>query len=260
MIDIGINLVDDQFKGKELEILARAKEVGVKKMILTGSSIEGSKQSLVMAKQHPNVLYATAGVHPHDAKLYTEQSTRELEQILANEEVVAIGECGLDFDRNYSEPNDQYHAFEAQLQLAERVDLPLFLHERAAHKEFLHLMKQYETLIPKSVVHCFTGDKDQLKAYLDAGFYIGVTGWVCDLKRGMDLREALKYMPLDRLMIETDSPYLLPKNLKPKPKSRTNEPMYLPFIADEIATIMGVETPMFLQQVQKNTEQFFRLK
>lgn len=260
MIDIGINLVDDQFKGKELEILARAKEVGVQKMILTGSNLEGSRHSLELAKKHPGILYSTAGVHPHDAKQYTDQSTAELEKLLGQKEVIAIGECGLDFDRNYSAPVDQYYAFEAQLQLAQRIDLPLFLHERAAHQEFLQLMKRYETLIPKSVVHCFTGDKTELKAYLDAGFYIGVTGWVCDLKRGMDLREAMNYMPLERLMIETDAPYLLPKNIKPKPKSRTNEPMYLPYIAQEIASIMNMQLPKFLDAVQNNTEQFFKMK
>lgn len=259
MIDIGVNLTEQQFHGKEQEVLQRAKEAAIQKMILTGSSIEGSKRSLEMAKRHPNILYATAGVHPHDAKSYTVQATEELKELLVQPEVIAVGECGLDFDRNYSEPADQYSAFEAQLQLAQEIDLPIFLHERAAHKEFLAVMKQHENLIHKSVVHCFTGDKEQLKAYLDAGFYIGVTGWVCDMKRGMDLREALAYMPLDRLMIETDAPYLLPKNLKPKPKSRTNEPMYLPHIGREIAALMRVKEHDFFETVQKNTEQFFRL-
>ncbi|MBQ0140270.1 MAG: TatD family hydrolase [Kurthia sp.] len=259
MIDIGVNLTEEQFQGKELAVLQRAKEAAIQKMILTGSSVGGSKRSLEMAKRHPGILYSTAGVHPHDAKSYTEQSTKDLKQLLAQPEVIAIGECGLDFDRNYSEPADQYYAFEAQLQIAEEIDLPIFLHERAAHKEFLQVMKQHERLIEKSVVHCFTGDKEQLKAYLDAGFYIGVTGWVCDMKRGMDLREALAYMPLNRLMIETDAPYLLPKNLKPKPKSRINEPMYLPHIGREIAALMQVEEHHFFETVQKNTEKFFRL-
>lgn len=258
MIDIGVNLTEEQFHGKELDVLQRAKEANIQRLILTGSSVAGSKRSLEMVKRHPDVLYSTAGVHPHDAKSYTKQSTVELKSLLSQPEVIAVGECGLDFDRNYSEPADQYHAFEAQLQIATEVDLPIFLHERAAHKEFLNVMKQHEKLIRKSVVHCFTGDKDQLKAYLNAGFYIGVTGWVCDMKRGMDLREALAYMPLDRLMIETDAPYLMPKNLKPKPKSRTNEPMYLPHIGREIAALMHVEEQLFFETVQKNTEKFFR--
>lgn len=260
MIDIGLNLTEEQFKGKEIDVLTRAKEAGIQKMILTGSSIAGSNRSLEMAKKHPGILYSTAGVHPHDAKSYTDESTKILKELLQQEEVIAIGECGLDFDRNYSEPVDQYRAFEEQLQIAEQIDLPIFLHERAAHEAFLAVMKGYDRLIHKSVVHCFTGDKTQLKAYLDAGFYIGVTGWVCDPKRGIDLRDALKYMPLDRLMIETDAPYLIPKNLKPKPKSRTNEPMYLPHIGREIAQIMQVEEERFFEAVQKNTQAFFRLK
>lgn len=259
MIDIGINLIDEQFHGNELAVLQRAKSAGVQKMILTGTSIESSSYALNMARQHPTVLYATAGVHPHDAKSYTDASTRELEKLLQQPEVIAIGECGLDFDRNYSQPNDQYRAFQNQLQLAEKIDLPLFLHERSAHKEFLSVMRQHEQLIERSVVHCFTGDKMQLKAYIEAGFYIGITGWVCDTKRGIDLREALQYMPLDRLMIETDSPYLFPKNIKPKPKSRTNEPMYLPYIGREVAALMKVEEQLFFETVKKNTEKFFRL-
>lgn len=259
MIDIGINLIDEQFRGQESEVLQRAKDAGVQKMILTGSSIKSSEAARRMAKSHPGLLYATAGVHPHDAKSYTEATTKELEILLQHPEVIAIGECGLDFDRNFSQPEDQYFAFQEQLKLAKKIDLPLFLHERAAHKEFLSVMKEHEQLIERSVVHCFTADKTQLKAYLEAGFYIGVTGWVCDPKRGIDLREALQYMPLDRLMIETDSPYLLPKNLKPKPKSRTNEPMYLPVIGREIAALMQVEEQVFFETVQKNTENFFRI-
>lgn len=260
MIDIGLNLTEEQFAGKELDVLRRAKEAGIEKMILTGSTVEGSMLSLEMAKKHPTILYATAGVHPHAAKSYTAESTATLKDLLQQPEIIAVGECGLDFDRNYSEPKDQYMAFEEQLQIAHDVDLPLFLHERAAHKEFLAVMKNHEALIHKSVVHCFTGNQEQLKAYIDAGFYIGVTGWVCDPKRGVDLREALKYMPLERLMIETDAPYLLPKNLKPKPKSRTNEPMYLPHIGREIAQILGVEQELFFETVQKNTERFFNIK
>lgn len=260
MIDIGLNLTEDQFEGRERDVLDRALEAGVRQMILTGGSVAGSERALLMAKKHPGVLYATAGIHPHDAKTFTQASADTLRRLYADPQVVAVGECGLDFDRNYSDPADQYTAFEAQLSLAEENDLPIFLHERAAHQQFIDVMKAHPSLIDRAVVHCFTGDKAQLKAYLDLGFHIGVTGWVCDPKRGGDLREALQYMPLDRLMIETDAPYLIPKNLKPKPKSRTNEPMYLPHIGREIAQIMQVEEQRFFDTVAKNTEAFFKLK
>ncbi|WP_010306186.1 TatD family hydrolase [Kurthia senegalensis] len=259
MIDIGLNLTEDQFAGKEKDVLARALEAGVQKMILTGGNITGSQRALEMAKRHPNVLYTTAGIHPHDAKSVNAQTGDLLRALYEDEQVIAVGECGLDFDRNYSEPKDQYAAFDLQLSIAEENDLPIFLHERAAHQQFIDVMKAHPTLIERSVVHCFTGDRTQLKAYLDLGFHIGVTGWVCDPKRGVDLREALLDMPLDRLMIETDAPYLIPKNIRPKPKSRTNEPKYLPHIGREIAQIMRVEEALFFNEVEKNTRRFFRI-
>lgn len=259
MIDIGLNLTEDQFLGKERDVLTRAVEAGVKQMILTGGSVDGSERALAMAKKHEHILFSTAGVHPHDAKTFDDTSAERLRALYKDPQVIAVGECGLDFDRNYSDPADQYRAFETQLSLAEENDLPIFLHERAAHREFIDVMKQYPALIDRAVVHCFTGDKEQLKNYLDLGFHIGVTGWVCDPKRGIDLRDALQYMPLDRLMIETDAPYLIPKNLKPKPKSRTNEPMYLPHIGREIANIMQVEEAVFFETVATNTKRFFKL-
>lgn len=259
MIDIGLNLTEDQFEGRERDVLDRALAAGVRQMILTGGSVEGSQRALAMAKKHPGVLYATAGIHPHEADTFTQQAADTLRALYQDAQIVAVGECGLDFDRNYSDPKDQYEAFEAQLGLAEENDLPIFLHERAAHEAFIDVMKAHPSLIERSVVHCFTGDKDQLKSYIDLGFHIGVTGWVCDPKRGTDLRNALQYMPLDRLMIETDAPYLIPKNLKPKPKSRTNEPMYLPHIGREIAAIMQVEEDHFFEAVAQNTKAFFKL-
>lgn len=259
MIDIGLNLTEQQFEGEERAVLTRALDAGVRQMILTGSNVEGSERALMMAKKHPGLLYTTAGVHPHDAKTFDETTADRLRALYAQRQVIAVGECGLDFDRNYSNPQDQYRAFEAQLTLAEENDLPLFLHERAAHHEFVAVMKHYPKLIERAVVHCFTGDKAQLKTYVDLGFHIGVTGWVCDPKRGNELRAALPYMPLERLMIETDAPYLMPKNLKPKPKSRTNEPMFLPHIGREIAAIMNVEETVFFETVEQTTQHFFKL-
>lgn len=259
MIDIGLNLTEKHFYGKEAELLERAVEAGINQMILTGSNLESSEKSLEFVRKYPSILKSTAGVHPHDAKTYTAETTERLKQLLAQEEVVAIGECGLDFDRNYSTPKDQFFAFESQLQLASDLHKPLFLHERAAHEDFLAVMRNFPGLAERSVVHCFTGNQVQLKSYLNAGFHIGVTGWVCDPKRGGDLRDALSYMDLDRLMIETDSPYLIPKNMKPKPKSSTNEPRYLPHIAHEIARIMEVDEAVFIQKVTENTKAFFKI-
>lgn len=260
MIDIGINLTNKQLKNRVPQVLAEAKGVGVQHIILTGTSLSNSHQSLQLAKSHPDYLTTTVGIHPHNAKEFTTDTADKLKKMLADPLAVAVGECGLDFDRNFSSKKEQYEAFEAQLHIAKEMQKPLFLHERSAHKEFVSVMKNHTDVIPTSVVHCFTGTKDELKTYLDLGFFIGVTGWVCDSKRGLPLREALKYAPIDRLMIETDSPFLLPKNLHPMPHSRTNEPKYLRHIGKEIARIKGIEDDVFFEAVLDNTKRFFALK
>lgn len=259
MIDIGINLTNSQFKNKEAKVLQNAKTAGVQKIILTGTGLNSSQKSLEIAKKHPDFLTTTIGIHPHNAKEFTEKTMKQLEQLLEHPLAVAVGECGLDFDRNFSTKKEQYFAFEQQIALAKKVKKPLFLHERSAHQEFVDIMKNHTDITPHSVVHCFTGSKEELKSYLDLGFYIGITGWVCDGKRGTALREALKYAPLDRLMIETDSPFLLPKNLKDMPRNRTNEPKYLGHIGKEIAQILNVPEDKFFDVVTSTTKKFFSL-
>lgn len=259
MIDIGINLTNSQFKNKEDKVLQNAKTAGVQGIILTGTGINSSQKSLEIAKKHPDYLTTTIGVHPHNAKEFTEKTMNQLEQLLEHPLTVAVGECGLDFDRNFSTKEEQYFAFEQQIALAKKVKKPLFLHERSAHQEFVDIMKNHTDITPHSVVHCFTGSKEELKTYLDLGFYIGITGWVCDSKRGTALREALEYAPLERLMIETDAPFLLPKNLEVMPKNRTNEPKYLGHIGKEIAQILNVKEDEFFEVVTNTTRKFFAL-
>jgi TatD DNase family protein len=259
MIDIGINLINSQFRNREEKVLQNAKDAGVEQIILTGTRFINSKKSLEIAKKHPNYLRTTIGIHPHYANEFKENTIGLLEELLKHPLTVAVGECGLDFDRNFSTREEQFFAFEQQIALAKKVKKPLFLHERSAHKEFVNVMKKHTDITSQSVVHCFTGSKEELKVYLDMGFYIGITGWVCDKKRGTDLREALQYAPIDRLMIETDAPFLLPKNLKPMPKSRTNEPKYLGHIGKEIADILNVNEEVFFETVTNTTKRFFSL-
>lgn len=259
MIDIGVNLINHKFRGLEDIVLKDAKNAGVEQIILTGTKLKNSQQALRLTKKYPDYLKTTIGVHPHYANEYNSELHEELIKMLNDPLAVAVGECGLDFDRNYSTHKEQYYAFEQQLLIAEQVDKPLFLHERNAHKEFITIMKQHGSLIPKSVVHCFTSGKEDLKAYLDLGFYIGITGWVTDLKRGSALREAVEYIPLDRLMIETDAPFLTPKNM-PKPAGGVNEPQYLPYVAQEIAKIRGIEVDELVQSVTATTKSFFDIE
>ncbi|NLY80236.1 MAG: YchF/TatD family DNA exonuclease [Lysinibacillus sp.] len=259
LIDIGVNLADKQFQDEQHEVIERAFQFGVNQMILTGSSIKSSKESLEIAKNYPNRLFSTAGIHPHDAKHFSNQTIYELEILANHDEVVAIGECGLDFNRMFSPQDIQEECFDAHLLLARKLSMPLFLHERDAQNRFCEIFANYRDLTENSVVHCFTGNEEQVKKYVSMGFYIGVTGWICDERRGQDLQNAVKFIPLNRLLIETDAPYLLPRNLENKPKNRRNEPAFLPHIVKEIAKYMGVTPEEVVKHSTANARKLFSL-
>ena len=234
LIDIGVNLSNQQFKNRIPDVLERALSAGVEKIILTGTSVSESQAVVALCdkyqSQFPNMLYATAGIHPHEAKAWDTDSRSCLKELASHSSVVAIGETGLDFNRNLSLQKDQELAFEAQLELATELRMPLFLHERDAAKRQLEILTYHRESIPKAVIHCFTGDKKTLFNYLDLDLYIGITGWICDERRGQELQKLVKNIPLDRLMVETDAPYLLPRNMNPLPKNRRNEPAFLKHI------------------------------
>lgn len=263
MIDIGLNITNKQFLGKERQVVEKALEKGVEKIILTGTSVNGSIKSSKLIESnefYKGKLYSTAGIHPHDAKTFKEKDILELEKLIKKDHVLAVGECGLDYNRMFSTKEEQEICFREQLNLALRINKPLFLHERDAQIEFLKIMDDYQRLIDNSVVHCFTGDKEKLKKYIDRGFYIGITGWVTEEKRGKELQEALKYIPLDRLMIETDGPFLLPKNIKPYPKTRVNESKYLPYVNRKISELLNIEESKLAKITKENTLKFFGIK
>ena len=231
LIDIGANLTGKAFESDLDDVVRRAVEAGVSQMIVTGTDIEHSEAAVRLSEAYPDCLYATAGIHPHHADDYSQQARQKLIDLSVEDAVVAIGECGLDYNRNYSVSTAQRSAFESQLELAVDVGLPVFLHQRDAHEDFVSMMKNYNPGLNKAVAHCFTGTPAEAVAYLEMGMYIGVTGWICDERRGGDLQQAVKEIPLDRIMLETDAPYLLPRDLPYKPvQSRRNEPCYLPHI------------------------------
>lgn len=235
LIDIGANLTHESFHHDRDAVLQRARDAGIVQMLITGASREHNPQALALAQAHPGFLYATAGVHPHHALEYTDECEAELRALHAHPEVVAVGECGLDYFRDLSPRHAQRRAFERQLQLAADCGKPLFLHQRDAHADFVALLKNFDGRIGPAVVHCFTGTRQECFECLDAGWYIGITGWLCDERRGQHLREFVRHIPADRLMIETDAPYLLPRTVKPQPSHRRNEPMYLAHIVEELA-------------------------
>ncbi|HET9678952.1 MAG TPA: TatD family hydrolase [Gammaproteobacteria bacterium] len=259
LIDIGANLTHDSFDADRAAVIGRAKEAGVTHMVITGADVPGSQAAWELTQQYPDYLSATAGVHPHHAKDWQADSADTLRALLAKPAVKAVGECGLDFFRNFSTHEQQEQVFIAQLELAVEHQLPVFLHQRDAHDPFIAILNDYLPRIPRAVAHCFTGTAQQAEEYLDMGLYIGVTGWICDERRGADLREAVKVIPADKLMIETDAPYLLPRDLRPKPKSRRNEPAYLPHILQVIADCRSEKADWLASQTNKNSCLFFNV-
>lgn len=260
MIDIGVNLTDRSFDRDRDAVLARAHAAGVSAMIVTGTDPAHSRAAWALTQAHPQTLFATAGVHPHHASEWGPQAEHTVAELAAaGDAVVAIGECGLDFDRDYSPRDAQERAFEAQLELAAETGLPVFLHQRAAHRNFVAILERHRHRLSGAVVHCFTGDREELAAYLELDLHIGVTGWICDERRGHALRDSVVAIPPERLMLETDAPYLLPRDLRPRPRSRRNEPQYLPHIADAVATLVQQSPQTLAQSTSRNARRFFRL-
>ncbi|HET6630395.1 MAG TPA: TatD family hydrolase [Woeseiaceae bacterium] len=259
LVDIGANLTHDAFDADRFDVIARAAECGVTRLIVTGSTVEGSRQAAELAAERPGVLFATAGVHPHHASDWDDAAAAALRALCRRPPVVAVGECGLDYFRNFSPREAQREAFRAQLELAAECELPVFLHQRDAHDDFLEILEPMMGRLKGGVAHCFTGDSRSLREYLDLGLYIGITGWICDERRGLALRQAAAEIPLDRLMIETDAPYLLPRTLDPKPRTRRNEPRYLREVLRVVASCLSQPEDAVAEAATRNSERLFRL-
>lgn len=259
LIDIGCNLTHDSFDPDRDEVLAAARDAGVVQMVVTGASFDGSRQALELAVAHPGVLFATAGVHPHRAADWNDEGEALLRGLLEAPEVVAVGEAGLDYFRDFSPRPAQHRAFEAQLQLGVDSGLPLFLHLRDAHEDFHAILRSFRDDLADVVVHCFTGSKAELHTYLDLDCHIGITGWICDERRGTHMKDYLGDIPAERLMIETDAPYLKPRNLRPRVKSHRNEPRFLPWVLGTLAAVRGEHPAALAEVTTGNARRFFGL-
>ncbi|MDR1446009.1 MAG: TatD family hydrolase [Treponema sp.] len=279
LIDIGVNLMNSAFDGDREEQIFKAKKAGVGPLIITGSSLEQSRAALEFARLHG--LYATAGIHPHNARYWNRESAALIRNMalpggsVAGTETaaagaiagaVALGECGLDYDRDYSPRAEQRRCFEEQVKLAAELKLPLFLHVRSssqgggAWEDFFAILKNYRTDLTRMVVHCFTGSAGELEACLELDAYIGITGWVCDERRGKHLRPLLGRIPANRLLLETDAPYLLPPPLSPGGRRGRNESANLVYIAEFIAEKLGKNIETLAEETFKNTVEFFSLE
>ncbi|MGB3463190.1 MAG: TatD family hydrolase [Rhodanobacter lindaniclasticus] len=259
LIDIGANLGHESFRHDFDAMLARAREHGVGRMIVTGASADGSRHALALAHDHAGRLFATAGVHPHHAIDFDDATEALLRELARDPAVRAVGETGLDYNRNYSPREVQLAVFERQLQIAVDLQKPLFLHQRDAHDDFVALLRRYRDQVPGAVVHCFTDTGAALRDYLALDCHIGITGWICDERRGTHLRELVRTIPANRLMIETDAPYLLPRTVRPPPAHRRNEPMYLKHICEEIARDRGESAEVTAANSTATAEAFFGL-
>ncbi|RDE24313.1 hydrolase TatD [Motiliproteus coralliicola] len=260
LTDIAVNLTDKSFQADLDQVLERSAAAGVTEIIVTGSTLDESRQAVELCQQHPQMLFSTAGVHPHYSRDFDADSLEQLRQLSQQECVKAVGETGLDFNRDFSPRPDQIRAFEQQLELACELKMPVLMHERDAHDRFIEIVGHYRDSLDKALLHCFTGDKEQLYRLLDLDLHIGVTGWLCDERRGAHLPPLLKEIPTNRLMLETDAPYLLPRDLRPKPKSRRNEPCHLAHIGRVAAQHMGISFEQLAQQTRRTSLEFFNIQ
>lgn len=258
LTDIGINLTDSAFDPDREQVINDALDAGVHRLLITGTSAAESEQAVSMCQKYGGNTFCTAGIHPHYSKEFSPAARLTLTDLLQAPEVLAVGETGLDFNRNFSTPEQQIYAFEQQLELASEVNLPLFLHERDAHSKQVEMLRYFRDHTAGGVAHCFTGSREELYNYLDLDLYIGITGWICDERRGTELLALLKDIPAERLLLETDAPYLLPRDMRPKPKSRRNLPCYLPYILEKTAQARDADPEELSRQIEENCERLFR--
>ena len=258
LVDIGANLAHESFQHDLDAVLARARDAGVERIVVTGSSAESSLAAARLAAAHPGFLYATAGLHPHHASDWSDALALRLRTLAAQPGAVAVGECGLDYFRDLSPRADQRRAFAAQLDIAVELQRPVFLHQRDAHADFLAILREYRGRLVDAVVHCFTDTAAALADYVALDCHVGITGWICDERRGHHLIAAVRDIPEDRLLIETDAPYLLPRTA-PKLAHRRNEPAYLVYVLRAIAASRGIGEDELSRITTNNALRFFRL-
>jgi len=278
LIDIGANLLNSSFNRDREEVIKSAAARGVSPVIITGSGEKSSREAALYASRYnagesshkaedgkapkAGLLFSTAGVHPHEAKNCGGGTIDALRNLTADYKttVKAIGECGLDYNRDFSPRDVQRKWFLKQVELAAELSLPLFLHERDAFADFSKILAEHIKAVPAAVVHCFTGTASELEYYISLGCYIGITGWICDERRGSHLRELVKIIPPGRLLLETDAPYLLPRDLPFKVKNKRNESRFLPHVAETVAKCLGKETALLAKETFENAKRFFGLE
>jgi TatD DNase family protein len=259
-VDIAVNLLGSALEPHTDKLIEDAATLGVSPLIVIGSDLSESARAIALCQAYPAKLYCTAGVHPHHASSWDDASQDTLTGLCQQDTVVAVGECGLDYNRDFSPRDAQRRAFAAQLALAVKLNKPVLMHCRDAHADFISILREYRPRLPGALLHCFTGTQAEMQACLELDLHLGITGWVCDERRGLELAQLVTLIPDNRIMIETDSPYLLPRSMRPKPKSGKNLPQYLPYIANSIAELRGQTLDDFAAHCYRNSIEFFGLE
>lgn len=259
LVDIGINLGHDSYDRDRDAVIARALDAGITGMVVTGSSVDSTRRAIELCREWPELMRATAGLHPHHAHELGAAECAQLEELLTDPMVTSAGECGLDYFRDFSPRADQRRAFARQLELAAAARKPVFLHQRDAHADFMAILGEHLPRLRQAVVHCFTGTGEELAAYLERGLFIGITGWICDERRGAEVLRLAGTIPLEQLMLETDGPYLLPRGLHHKPDHRRNESMYLRNVFNALCEVRSEHPAQVAAVTSDNARRFFEL-
>ena len=253
MIDSHCHLEDERFEGEVEQTLTRMKDAGVDRCILAGSDEASSERIVRLTEQYSNV-YGVVGVHPHEASAYTADMLALMDAWLALPRIVGVGEIGLDYYYDYSPRDVQREVFAAQLDYAYQRNVPAVFHVRDAHGEFTDILRARKDRLPQGVMHCYTGSLESARIYLDLGFYISFSGSVT-FKNATNLQEVARYVPLNRLLVETDSPYLAPVPMRGK----RNEPAYVRFVAEKVAELKDMEVAALTAHTDQNAERLFSL-
>ena len=265
MVDIGVNLISSQYNGYHQTIFDHAYDAGLHGIIGISNGENECYQNMELLekfKDHKLKLWVTIGVHPHNAK--NVKDFDKMEKLYSDKRVVAIGECGLDYNRMFSSKQTQIEVFKRHLEFYKKYSKPLYLHDRDATDDMLMILETFmtENKIDKlnGVVHCFTSKREVMERYIKLGLYIGITGWICDKRRNSDLVESVKVLPLELLLVETDSPFLTPPEYGNKWKTRRNQPDSLEFVVNEIALIKKVSTDAVWNATMANTKKLFGIE
>ncbi|MGQ0695417.1 MAG: TatD family hydrolase [Nitrospiraceae bacterium] len=257
LIDTHTHLDDARYDNDRNAMIARAREAGVEAFVTIGCDLKTSQAAITLAEQHP-FIYASIGVHPHEVKHTEDNWYDEFRRLAKNRKVVAYGEIGLDYHYNHSSPKEQRERFREQIQLARELNLPVIIHTREAQEDTITILKEEKASEVGGVFHCFSGDAWLAKDALDLGFYLSFSV-ILTFQNATMLREIARTIPLDRLLIETDCPYLTPA----PHRGKRNEPAFVPFVAQQLATIRASEPEMSAEMIgrltTRNAKRLFRI-